>query len=246
MMGFGCNVPACLGCRIMETHRERLIAIFVTTLVPCAAVTAVILGLVARFVSIWWAVGLYVTDFAIILILGRIAFRVLPGEPTGLIMEIPTMRIPQFRTTLRQAWFRMRDFVYIAFPIIIVSTVVIKLIEFFGILEPINSVMSPVTVLWLGLPAVTGIAFIFGILRKELTLVMLAALLGTTSFANVLTPVQMLVFAFVTMLYIPCAATIAALVKETGWRRSAFITVFEILFAIIMGGVFLRVLLLFA
>jgi ferrous iron transport protein B len=243
LMGFGCNVPACLGCRIMETHRERMIAIFVTTLIPCAAVTAVILGLVARFVSVWWAFALYIIDIAIILILGRIAFRVLPGESTGLIMEIPIMRIPQFRTTLRQAWFRMRDFVYVAFPIIIASTIVINLMEFSGALGPVTEAMSPITVLWLGLPAVTGIALIFGILRKELTLVMLAALLGTTNFALVLTPVQMLVFAFVTMLYIPCAATIAALVKETGWKKAAFITVFEILFAIIMGGLFFRILL---
>jgi ferrous iron transport protein B len=246
MMGYGCNVPACLGCRIMETHRERMIAVFVTTLIPCAAVTAVILGLVARFVSIWWAAGLYLIDLAIILILGRIAFRVLPGEPTGLIMEIPSIRVPQFRTTLKQAWFRMRDFVYIAFPIIIASTVAIKVVELSGTLAQISDLMSPVTVLWLGLPAITGVTLIFGILRKELTLVMLAALFGTTNFASVLTPVQMLVFALVTMLYIPCAATIAALVKETGWKRAAFITVFKILFAIAMGGIFLRVLLLIA
>lgn len=246
IMGYGCNVPACLSCRIMETHRERLIAVFVTTLIPCAAVTVVILGLVARFVSVWWAAGLYVIDLLIILVLGRIAFRILPGEPTGLIMEMSTLRIPHLKTTLKQTWFRLKDFIYIAFPIIIASTMVIKFIEFLGMLEPIAEVMSPVTVLWLGLPAVTGIVLIFGILRKELTLVMLAALFGTTNFALVLTPVQMLVFAFVTMLYIPCAATIAALVKETGWKKASFITVFEILFAIIMGGVFFRVLLLFA
>ena len=69
IMGYGCNVPACLSCRIMETHRERLIAIFVTTLIPCAAVTVVILGLVARFVSVWWAAGLYAINLLIILVL---------------------------------------------------------------------------------------------------------------------------------------------------------------------------------
>ena len=246
IMGYGCNVPACLSCRIMETERERLIAIFVTTLVPCAAVTTVILGLVARFVNIWWAIGLYVIDLLIIFVLGRIAFRVLPGEPTGLIMEISPLRLPHARTTLKQTWFRLKDFIYIAFPIIIASTLVIKIMKFAGVLDVINGLLNPVTVVWLGLPAVTGIALVFGILRKELTLIMLATLLGTTNFAGVLTPVQMLVFAFVTMLYIPCAATIAALVKETGWKRATFITVFEILFAIVMGGIFLRILLIFA
>ncbi len=246
IMGYGCNVPACLSCRIMETERERLIAIFVTTLIPCAAVTTVILGLVARFVSIWWAIGLYVIDIAIVFALGRVAFRVLPGEPTGLIMEISPLRLPHVRTTLKQTWFRLKDFIYIAFPIIIASTLIIKIIKFAGMLEVINSLLNPVTVAWLGLPAVTGIALVFGILRKELTLIMLSALLGTTNFAGVLTPIQMLVFAFVTMLYIPCAATIAALVKETGWKRATFITVFEVLFAIMMGGMFLRILIIFA
>lgn len=245
IMGFGCNVPACLGCRIMETHRERMIAIFVTTLIPCAAVTAVILGLVARFVSVWWALGLYVIDLAIVLILGRIAFRVLPGEPSGLIMEIHSLRMPNLKTMLLQTWFRMKDFIFIAIPIIIAGTVLIRIIDFYGQLGVLANILSPVTVWWLGLPAMAGIAFIFGIIKKELTLVMLATLLGTTNFAAVLTPVQMLVFAFVTMLYIPCAATIAALIRETGWKRGLSITVFEIVFATLMGGIFLRALVLF-
>jgi len=94
------------------------------------------------------------------------------------------------------------------------------------------------------LPAVTGITLIFGVLRKELTLIMLAALLGTTDFTRVLTPVQMIVFALVTMLYIPCIATIAALAKEFGWKKALFITVFKIIFAIIVGGLTLRLLML--
>jgi ferrous iron transport protein B len=244
MMGFGCNVPACLSCRVMETHRERMIAVFVTTLIPCAAVTTVILGLVGRFVGIWWALGLYVIDAAIVFALGRIAFRAFPGEPSGLIMEMPGLRIPHLSTIIRQTWFKIEGFVKIAFPVIILSTVIIKVMDILGMVNVISDAISPVTVGWLGLPAITGILLIFGILRKELTLVMLAALMGTTNFALVLTPVQMLVFALVTMLYIPCASTIAALVKETGWKRATYITIFEVVFAILVGGVFFRLLLL--
>jgi ferrous iron transport protein B len=71
---------------------------------------------------------------------------------------------------------------------------------------------------------------------------MLAALLGTTNFALVLTPVQMIVFTLVAMLYIPCIATIAALVRDFGWKKALFITVFEIVFAILIGGIALRLL----
>ncbi len=244
MLGFGCNVPACLSCRVMETHRERLIAVFVVTLIPCAAVTTVVLGLVGRFVGIGWALALYVIDAGIVLLLGRVAFKALPGEPSGLIMEMPSLRVPHMRTILRQTWFKMEGFVKIAFPVIVASTVVIKLLDVLGVIGVISDVMSPMTVLWLGLPAMAGVLLIFGILRKELTLVMLAALAGTTNFALVMTPAQMLVFALVTMLYIPCASTIAALVKETGLRKALFITVFEVLFAVLVGGLFYRLLLL--
>jgi ferrous iron transport protein B len=244
MLGYGCNVPACLGCRIMETERERVLAAFVTTLVPCAARTVIILGLVGQFLGFQWALTLYVVDLLVIFAVGRLAFKTLPGEPTALIMEMSDYRKPHAKTVLKQTWFRLAEFIKIAFPLIIVGSFAIKLAEILGLLEPIAAVLSPVTVLWLGLPAITGITLIFGVLRKELTLIMLATLLGTTNFAQVLTPVQMITFTLVVMFYIPCIATISALVKELGWKKALFITVFEILFALTIGGIASRLLML--
>jgi len=250
MLGFGCNVPACLGCRIMETERERFLATFVVTLVPCAATSVIILGLVGAYVGLEWALLLYVVDLVIVFALGRVAFRMLPGESTGLIMEMHDYEMPHLRTVGKQTWFRVREFVMMAFPLIVLGSFVIKVIDVLGLLGPIADVLSPVTVVWLGLPAITGITLIFGVLRKELTLLTLLALFeaefGTTGFANVpgFGPVQMIVFTLVAMLYIPCVATIAALVKEQGWRRALFITVFEIGFAILIGGIAYRILLL--
>jgi ferrous iron transport protein B len=242
MLGYGCNVPACLGCKIMETQRERLLAAFVTTLVPCAARTVIILGLVGKFLGFQWALTLYAFNLIVIFALGRLAFKVVPGEPTALIMEMPDYRLPHAKTILKQTWFRVVEFVKIAFPLIIVGSLALKLAEIAGLLDTLTAVLSPVTVLWLGLPAVAGITLIFGILRKELALIMLATLLGTTNFALVLSPVQMIVFTLVAMFYIPCTATIAALVKEFGWKKALFVTVFEIVFAIILGGIALRLL----
>jgi len=236
MLGFGCNVPACLSCRIMETQRERMIAIFATTLVPCAATTVIILGLVGEYVGLTWALALYAINLAIILVLGRIAFKVLPGEPIGLIMEIPPYRMPTMKVTAQKTWFKLKDFVFRAFPLIVIGNMVIVGLDLLGFLPVIEQVMSPITVGWLGLPSITGITFIFGVLRKELTLIMLASLMGTSNFATVLTSRQMIVYAAVSMLYIPCIATIAALVRELGYRKAIFITVFEISFAILIGG----------
>ncbi len=242
ILGYGCNVPACLGCRIMETERERTIAAFVVTLVPCAAVTVVVFGLVGAYVGIHWALSLYLLNLAMIFILGRVAFKVLPGEPMGLIMEMPPYRKPHARSVLKETWMRLKDFIYIAFPLIIIGSVVLTGLKVGGLLGPIGSAMSPVTVGWLGLPAIAGVLLIFGVLRKELTLVMLATLMGTANFATVLTPTQMIVFAIVVMYYIPCIATIAALVKELGWKKAAYITVFEIAFALLLGGIAFRLL----
>ena len=244
MLGFGCNVSACLGCRILETERERLIAIFVVTLVPCAATTVIVLGLVGTHVGVQWALLLYLVNFLIIFALGRIAFRSLPGEPTGLIMEMHDYRVPHMKTVIKQTWFMLKEFVKMAFPLIIVGSFVVKLIQVVNLLEPIADVLSPVTVVWMGLPAITGIALIFGVLRKELALVMLATLLGTADLSQVpgFGPVQMIVFALVAMLYIPCISTIAVLAKELGWRKAGIIAIFEVVFAIVMGGLAYRIL----
>jgi len=242
MLAYGCNVPACLGCKIMETERERLLAAFIVTLIPCAATTVVVLGLVGKFVGIEWAFILYVIDLAIIFLLGRIAFKSLPGEPTELLMEMHEYRMPHLRTVISQTWFRLEEFIKIAFPLIIVSSVTIKAIEISGLFGLLSALMSPITVGWLGLRQEMGIALIFGILRKELTLIMLATILGTTNFDIVLSSLQMIVFSLITMLYIPCIATIAACVKEFGWKKAIFITVFEVLFAIFVGGIAFRIL----
>jgi ferrous iron transport protein B len=86
-----------------------------------------------------------------------------------------------------------------------------------------------------------GIPLIFGILRKELALILLAGLIPLNS----LTAVQMIVFALVTMVYIPCIATIAALIREFGWRKALAITFIDIAVALLLGGITYRALLAF-
>jgi len=243
MLGFGCNVPAVLGARIMETERERLICAFVASLVPCAARSIVIMGLVATYVGFRWAVLLYLIDFILIFVLGRIAYKVAPDEPVGLIMELPGFRLPSMKTTAQRTWFRLKDFVYEAFPVMIIGNFVIQVAAFLGLLGVVENLMSPITVSWLGLPAAAGVVLIFGILRKELTLILLGSLMGTTNFATILTPVQMFVFAFVVMVYVPCLSTIAALVKEFGMRKALIISGVEVAVAVVLGGIILRVLL---
>ena len=242
LLGYGCNVPACIGCRIMETQRERLLGGFVTVLIPCAARTVVILGLVGRYIGIPAALGLYAFDLFLVFALGRVGFKALPGEPVGLIMEMPPYKMPSMKTVARKTWARTKDFVYIAFPLIIAGSLVLEALAVTGLLWSIADLMNPLIVGWLGLPSIAGIPIIFGILRKELTLILLADLSGTLNFGQVLSPVQMIVFSLVTMIYVPCIATIAALVREFKWKKALAISIIDILLALLVGGVAFRLL----
>jgi ferrous iron transport protein B len=127
-------------------------------------------------------------------------------------------------------------------PAYIIGSVTITAAYAWGLLEPINALLSLVTVLLLGLPAVTGIVFVFGIIRKEMTLLTLAAVFGTTVFSTVLTPAQLIVFALVTMIYFPCISTILVLAKEFGWRQALAISATELVLAVGIGAVAIRVL----
>jgi len=245
LLGFGCNVPACVGCRIMETKRDRLITVFLSTLVPCSARTVVILGLVGAYVGVQWAIALYVFDFMLIFIIGKILNLLLPGVSVGIIMEMPPYRLPSVKVVLKQAWNRFKPFLMTALPLIIIGSIIIEAMRITNVLSLVSTALSPVTVVWLGLPAFTGFLFIFGVIRKEAALVLLATAAGTSNIRSVMSPVQMIVFALVIMIYIPCVATIAALLRETGWKNAALISFSEIGLAVLLGGVAFRVLSLF-
>ncbi len=239
ILGFGCNVPACTGCRIMETEREKKISIALTSLIPCSAVMAVVLGLVGRYVGITWVLILFAINFIVIIITGKILNKILPGQCTELIMEVHQYRIPNYSVILKQTWIRTKEFIFKALPIIIITGFLLEIFFIFRLLDPINFILSPITVYWLGLPAITGIFLIYGILRKELTLVLLALLANSmgTTLLGLLTPLQMIIFSLVSMLYIPCFATIVLIAKETNWKYALQIAGLEIGMALLIGGI---------
>jgi ferrous iron transport protein B len=239
VLGFGCNVPACAGCRIMETEREKKISIALTSLIPCAAVMTVVMGLVGRYVGLGWVLVLFIINFGTILIVGRILNKTMPGACTELIMEMHAYRTPNYKVIFKQTWVRSKEFIFRALPIIIILGIILEVLFLFRVLEPVNLILSPITVFWLGLPAVTGIFLIYGILRKELTLVLLAIFaenIGLT-ITQLLNPFQMITFSLVTMLYIPCFATIIIIAKQTSWKYAIQISFLEISLALLIGGI---------
>ena len=246
MLGYGCTVPACIGCRIMETKRERFLTAFVVLLIPCAARTVVILGLVGKYVGLAAVVGLYLFDVALVFALGRIAFKALPGEPVGLIMEMPNFKQPSAKTVAIKTWSRSKDFVLVAFPIMVAGSLAVEAFALSGLMPYFVTGVSPLMTWWLGLPAVAAIPLIFGVLRKELTLVLLSTTLAAVGLGlTSLSAVQMIVFALVVMIYIPCLATIAACKREFGWKKSLGMAAVDIALALVLGGLAFRILSLF-
>ncbi|MCJ7718648.1 ferrous iron transport protein B [Candidatus Bathyarchaeota archaeon] len=242
ILGYGCNVPAIRACRIMETKRERLLAAFAITFAPCAARTILILGLVAAFVGPAWALALYAIDIAIIFVLGRIALKVVPGQSTGLIMEMHSFKIPSLSVVEKQTWVRTKSLIYIVFPTYIAGSALVQILYAVGVLRPLSDALSPLTVAWLGLPAIAGILLILGVVRKEFILLASVAVFGSTNLALFLTPVQLITLALIGMLYLPCLSTIAVLAKEFGWKTAATISIANFATAMIAGGVVSRLL----
>jgi ferrous iron transport protein B len=248
LTGAGCNVPAIMGTRVLTTKRERILACTLIVLVPCSARIAVILGAVANFLG--WVYAALIIGFEILLIalVGWGLHRLLPGESSGLVIEMFPFRVPSASAIVKKTWFRFKDFAFMAFPIVVLGSFAMGALYETKYLWMIAAPLEPAVSGLLGLPAVAGITLILGVLRKELTLELLVALAivqyGSTA-QNLLvfmSPLQIIVFALVVTIYIPCVATIAVLGKELGWRNAFFIMMFTIALALIVGAVAYRTL----
>lgn len=230
MLGYGCSVPAIMATRILESERDRFIVSVLASLVPCAARTTIIFGLVAFFISPNAALAIYALNIAVIALSGRVLSMILPEVTPGMIMEIPVYHLPSLRTTLAKSWHRIREYIVIAWPMLILGSVILSLMEFWGMDQLINAVLWPITYL-LGLPEVVGTTLIFGVLRKELSMIMLIQALGTPQVLAVMSKVQVLVFTVFVVFYIPCLATIAVLWREIGPKKALITVLFTLILA---------------
>ncbi len=240
----GCNVPAVMGTRVLSTRRERVIACALIVLVPCSARVAVIMGGVSRYVGWGYAVLLFAILFAIVIAAGLLLNKIMPGESAGLVMEVFPFRRPSPANVLKKTWLRLKDFFYIAAPLIVVGSFLLGLLYESGWIVKLTSPLEPVAEWWLGIPAVALLALIFAFLRKELALGLLLVLTAQaipgvsedSSLLAFMSGGQIFTFALVCAIYIPCVATLAVLWRELGVRDSLAITGSTVLLALLLGG----------
>jgi len=229
LLGLGCNVPAVLATRILESKRERFIAAtLISIAVPCAALQAMIFGLVGAQGGQYVAI-VYGTLFVVWIILGIILNRLVRGFSPELLIEIPPYRLPPWRTVLQKLWMRTYGFLVEAIPIILGAVVVINILYFFGVFDAIANFTAPVVTGLLGLPkeAVTAIAI--GFLRKDVALGMLAPLSLSAG--------QLVVGSVVLAMFFPCIATFVVLLRELGVVNMLKAAGIMIATALIVGGI---------
>ncbi|MFC2077069.1 ferrous iron transport protein B [candidate division KSB1 bacterium] len=233
-LGYGCSVPAVLATRILSTKRERFIASVLTILIPCSARTVVILGLAGAYLGGNWALAVFVTNLIVIALLGHTLSRFMPAVSPGLVLEIPPFRYPSARAVAAKTWFRLREFIVIAWPMLLVGSIILSLIQFFGLENGIMRLLAPLTGL-LDLPDEVGLTLVFGILRKELTLLMLGQSLGTMDISSVLAPAQIMVLTVFIVYYIPCLATLGVLWKGIGAKRTVIAGLLSVVLALALA-----------
>lgn len=235
IVSYGCNIPGVMATRILESERDRFITAAISVLIPCAARTTVILGLVGAYIGGLAAGGLYLFNLIVLMLLGKILTRFIPEITPGLIMEIPPLRVPTFRNVYMKTWLRLKDFIVYGWPLLIVSSILLSFLEYFKIEQYLNQTLSPLVSYILGLPEQTGITLLFGILRKELSLIMLFQAMDTTNLGAVMTSVQLVVFTIFTVFYMPCVGTVGVLIREFGIKRTLLISSFTVVFAILLS-----------
>jgi ferrous iron transport protein B len=233
-----------MGTRVLSTRRERVIASTLIVLVPCSARIAVIMGGVALFAGLVPALLLFAVILAVVVGAGVLLNKIMPGESSGLVMEMFPFRRPSALTVLKKTWLRLKDFLYIAAPLIVVGSFLLGLLYESGWIFKLTTPLKPVFEWWLGIPAVAGLALIFAFMRKELALALLVALAAQTipgvtansSLLEFMTRGQIFIFSLVCAIYIPCVATLGVLWRELGVKDSLAITAFTVLLALALGG----------
>jgi ferrous iron transport protein B len=236
VLSFGCSVPAIMSTRLLPTRRERIIASVLVTMLPCSARTVVISGIVASFIGFGAAFSIYGIVFMLVFALGVVLSKITPGEQYGMILEMSELRKPIPKYVFRKAWMRVKEFLYIAMPLLLISSVILGLLEYFGLVTMFESFIDPVSYAILGLPGFAFTALLFGILRKEMAFETLAIMGGTTDLAAILSSGQLYIFALVCVLFVPCISTVAVLMKEIGVKSAALITIFTLTLGISLGA----------
>ncbi len=242
LLGLGCNVPAISGAAAVSSGRDRIVASLLITFVPCSARSAIILAIGGKYLGGIGVFAVFILTMVVIAVLGRLLTRRYPETGPGQVIEIPNYAMPAAGALFRKTWMRTSDILTIVTPLLVGGSIVLALLSHVGADNVINTIFTPVTSWWLGLPVVLGVPILFGVLRKELSLLMIYQALGSFEVGAYLDWVQIMTFLIFLTFYIPCVSTFAVMLKTIGRKEAFFSIALSVGVALLISGV-IRVLL---
>jgi ferrous iron transport protein B len=229
MLALGCNVPGILATRVLETRRERFIAMTLMCIsVPCMAQIAVIAGLIGRHGAKGMGI-VFGTLFLVWVIVGFLLNKLLKGESPEIFIEIPPYRLPYPGALFKKLWIRIRGFLKEAIPFVLLGVLIVNLLYTLSIIKFLGRIAAPVVTGFLGLPREAVGALIVGFLRKDVAVGMLLPLGLNLN--------QLIVASVVLAMYFPCVATFVVLLKELGVKDMLKTTSIMIVASLIVGGI---------
>ncbi|HEY7528183.1 MAG TPA: ferrous iron transport protein B [Candidatus Deferrimicrobiaceae bacterium] len=232
ILGLGCDTMATLTTRILETRKERVIVTLLLALgIPCSAQLGVILGMLGQVGAAATVTWLAILS-AVILVVGYLASKVIPGETSDFILEIPPIRLPQLGNLAVKTLARIEWYLREAVPLFLLGTFILFAADKMGWLLSVQRAMEPLIVGALDLPPKTAEAFLIGFLRRDYG----AAGLFNMARGGLLSNLQVLVSLVTITLFIPCLANLLVIVKEQGAKVAAGMALFIFPFAILVGA----------
>lgn len=232
VLGLGCDTMATMTTRIMETRKERVIITLLLALgIPCSAQLGVLLGMMSQ-VSLYGTLIWFFIVVGVLLSVGYLASKIMPGDSSAFILEIPPIRLPQLGNILIKTLARMEWYFKEVIPLFILGTLTLFMLDFTGLLDVIREAGSPLIETFLGLPKEITEAFLIGFLRRDYGAVYLLDAAN-----NGLLTVNQIVISMITItLFVPCIANVFIIIKELGVKVAVKVVciVFPLAFAV--GG----------
>jgi ferrous iron transport protein B len=238
VLGLGCVTMATLTTRVLDKKRERLLVTLLLALaVPCSAQLGVVMGMLAGIsltATLIWGGAVTLILFAV----GWLAARLVPGDRSQLLVELPPLRVPVASNVTLKTLARLEWYLKEVVPLFLVGTAILFLLDKTSLLGMITHLGEPLVSGWLGLPAEASSAFLIGFLRRDFG----ATGLFLMEAQGLLSPLQVVVAMVTITLFIPCVASVMMIAKERGWKTSAGMVALIIPLAFLIGGILSRAL----
>ena len=268
IMGFGCNVPAIMASRIIESRKSRLVTMLVTPLISCSARLPIYLILIGAFFpgrESLVLLSLYAIGIILAVVMARIFSRfIIKGDDTPFVMELPPYRMPTCKAVLRHTWDKGKQYLKKMGGIIMVASIIIWFLGYYpnhesyatpveqqenSYIGKLGKAIEP-AIEPLGFDWKMGIGLLSGVGAKELVVSSLGVLyandsdIEATSLAEHMSITPLVAFAYMifVLIYFPCIATIAAIKQESGsWKWAVFTALYTTLLAWIASFAVFRI-----